>query len=186
MQHPTMVAFTALALSSMVALGLVLLSVVMAAPIFDAPSTSHRGRLKARIGTNLCLGVSGTRDGARLLLKSCTHASTEVEFDDDRDLLIFLQAQRVAEVPARRYGNGEAVQIRDIATHGGSGFQRWVRADFHGRSGGGVPRGVWQQIRTGNHRYCLDVREGRAVVGAEVQLRECAPWNDNQSFKWIS
>jgi hypothetical protein len=70
------------------------------APIFESQPTLHRGRLQARIGTNLCLGLSGTRDGAKLLLKPCTHASTEIEFDDERDLLIFSQAQRVAEVPS--------------------------------------------------------------------------------------
>ncbi len=70
------------------------------APIFESQPTLHRGRLQSRIGTNLCLGLSGTRDGAKLLLKPCTHASTEIEFDDDGDLLIFTQAQRVAEVPS--------------------------------------------------------------------------------------
>ncbi len=89
-----------------------------------------------------------------------------------------------AELTAGRFHNGEPVQIRDIGKGEGSSNQHWVRADFHGRSGGGVPRGVWQQIRTGNHRYCLNAR--RDAAGAEVHLRECTQWSDSQSFKWLS
>ncbi|CAK9785362.1 uncharacterized protein COLE_06683 [Cutaneotrichosporon oleaginosum] len=170
-----MVAFTSILATLAVA------GAAAAAPALE-PRAQINGRLHSALRGDLCVGLSGTSDGSKLMLKSCWDESTSVSFNDGDGLLWFNQAGRVADIPWGNYYDGQNPQLW---ASGPNDNQRWYRhSPASQRNGDGVSQWEWQQIKTQNGgNFCLDVHEGRAEPGAQIQIWSCAGGDSrNQAF----
>lgn len=130
-----------------------------------------------------------------MVLQKCDKGSTSILFDDGWAMLWLWGAgdQFVADVPHGNYHNGAKPHavLKGWSSNGkmdGTPQQKWQRFSFQtGISGNDVDYKSWHHIRAQNSAgFCLDIKDGQAREGAQVQIWSCVPNSNNQQFRFIN